>query len=164
MGFIEAKIPDDCTAVLDAAAILDMREIDFFRLAFRRWFGRDVRDSTIACEPFACDGKGHIEEAGKAEVFGLRRKPKPKDRLPEEIERAVMETDGLPFARRTLLRVLGSRDRVEQALAVLRKARLLQEYPPLCEQPGVRVAQTEHTIFIGEDGAEVLTRAPVAAT
>ena len=47
MGFIEAKIPDDCTAVLDAAAVLDMREIDFFRLAFRRWFGRDVRDSEI---------------------------------------------------------------------------------------------------------------------
>ena len=47
MGFVDAKIPDDCNAVLDAAAILDMREIDLFRLAFRRWFGREVGDSQI---------------------------------------------------------------------------------------------------------------------
>ncbi len=47
MGLIETKIPDDCEAVLDAAAILDMREIDFFRLAFRRWFGRDIRQSAL---------------------------------------------------------------------------------------------------------------------
>jgi hypothetical protein len=33
--------------VLDAAGVLDMREVDFFRLAFRRWFGRDIRDSEV---------------------------------------------------------------------------------------------------------------------
>ncbi len=37
----EAVLDEDYRAVMDAAAALDVREIDFFRLAFRRWFGRD---------------------------------------------------------------------------------------------------------------------------
>jgi hypothetical protein len=28
---------------MDAASALDVREVDFFRLSYRRWFGRDVR-------------------------------------------------------------------------------------------------------------------------
>ena len=120
-------------------------------------------NQTIACEPFACDGRGYIEERGEAQVFGLTRKPKTKDRLPTWVEDAIHAMDGLPFARRTLLRVLGDPARVEQLLGALHKARLLHGYPPLCEKRGIRVAQTEHTIFISEDGAEVLTRAPEPA-
>ncbi len=47
MGFAETELPDDCVVVLDAAAALDIREIDFFRLAFRRWFGRDIRQPAL---------------------------------------------------------------------------------------------------------------------
>ena len=122
--------------------------------------GRLKPNQTIACEPFACDGKGYIEQAGDAEVFGLKRRTKPKDRLPREIEEALALTEGLPFARRTLMLTLGTADRVEQALRLLRKAKLLTDYPPLVEKRGVRVSQTEHTIFIHEDRAEVLTLAP----
>jgi methionyl aminopeptidase len=114
-------------------------------------------NQTIACEPFACDGRGYIDEEGTAEVFGLARKPKPKDRLPADIQEAIDATDGLPFARRTLLRHLPDAKRVEETLRLLKKAKLLRSYPPLCERRGVRVAQTEHTIFISENGAEVLT-------
>lgn len=121
-------------------------------------------NQTIACEPFACDGRGYIEERGEAQVFGLTRKHKPKDRLPKWIEDALEATDGLPFARRTLLRVVEDVTKVELLLKTLQKARLLHEYPPLCEKRGVRVAQTEHTIFISENGAEVLTRAPQTVT
>lgn len=117
-------------------------------------------NQTIACEPFACDGRGYIEEDGIAEVFGLVRKPKPKDKLPRDLEAAVLAMEGLPFARRSLMRELDDPKRVEETLKALRKAKLLRAYPPLCERRGVRVAQTEHTIFISEDGAEVLTRAP----
>jgi hypothetical protein len=38
----EAAMVKDCRTVMDAAAALDLREVDFFRLAFRRWFGRDA--------------------------------------------------------------------------------------------------------------------------
>lgn len=115
---------------------------------------------TIACEPFACDGKGSIEEDGIAEVFGLVRRPKPKDRLPDDIAAAIEAAEGLPFARRSLLRHLADPQRVEEALRLLHKAKLLRSYPPLVERRGVRVSQTEHTIYISDDGAEVLTRAP----
>jgi methionyl aminopeptidase len=117
-------------------------------------------NQTIACEPFACDGKGYIDQDGEAEVFGLKRKPKPKDKLPRDVEVAAMATEGLPFARRSLLRYLPDLRAVEKAIGLMRKAGLLIEYPPLAEKPGVRVAQTEHTIFIHDDHAEVLTRIP----
>ena len=48
--------------------------------------------------------------------------------------------------------------RVEEALKLLKRAKIRIDYPPLVEKAGVRVAQTEHTIYISEDGAEVLTR------
>jgi methionyl aminopeptidase len=115
---------------------------------------------TIACEPFACDGKGYIDVQGPAEVFMLRRDLRPKDSVGAEVERAVAVTEGLPFARRQLLAVLGSDKKVEEAIRTLKKKGLIDEYPPLCEKRGVRVAQTEDTIFIGEHGAEVVTRLP----
>ena len=121
--------------------------------------GRLKVNQTIACEPFVSDGKGYIESRGKAEVFGIKRRIKPRDRLPEDIGAAVLACEGLPFARRTLLRHLPTIKRVEEALKLLKRAKVLIEYPPLVEKSGVRVAQTEHTIYIGEGGAEVITRA-----
>ena len=115
---------------------------------------------TIACEPFASDGKGMIDVDGKSEVFMLRRDVRPKDNLPSELGRAMETTQGLPFARRDLVRWLGSLMKGEEAIKVLLKKDLLDEYPPLCERPGVRIAQFEHTIFIHETGAEVITRLP----
>jgi methionyl aminopeptidase len=115
---------------------------------------------TIACEPFASDGKGMIQVDGAPEVWMLKRDVRPKDGLPATLERAMTQTSGLPFARRDLERWLGSLGAVPDALKTLRKKDLLDEYPPLCEKPGVRIAQFEHTIFISETGAEVVTRLP----
>lgn len=122
--------------------------------------GRLKPHQTIACEPFVSDGKGYIDVQGPPEVFGTKRPPRDKDQLPADIKAAIEATSNLPFARRTLNRVLGSTERVEEALDLLKKRKMLIEYPPLVEKPGVRVAQTEHTIFIHEDRAEVLTALP----
>ena len=122
--------------------------------------GRLRAMQTIACEPFACDGAGHIDAKGKPEVFGLKRRIKPKDKVPEHVVGAVEASEGLPFARRSLLTHLKDEKAVEDALRLLDRVGLLIEYPPLVEKAGVRVAQTEHTIYIHENGAEVLTRAP----
>lgn len=122
--------------------------------------GRLRANMTIACEPFVCDGKGYIDVQGEPEVFMLRRDIKPKDGVPADVIAAVGVTEGLPFARRQLLPALKDGKRVEEALKLLKKKALIDEYPPLCEKKGVRVAQTEHTIFISETGAEVLTRLP----
>ena len=58
------------------------------------------------------------------------------------------------------MRWLGSLSKSDDALKLLGKKQLVDEYPPLCERPGVRIAQFEHTIFISENGAEVMTRLP----
>lgn len=115
---------------------------------------------TIACEPFASDGRGMIDVDGAPEVFMLTRDVRPKDNLPADVAKAMEHSEGLPFARRDLVRWLGTLARAEEALRLLRKKDLLDEYPPLCEKPGVRIAQFEHTIFIHESGAEVMTRPP----
>ena len=117
-------------------------------------------NQTIACEPFASDGKGYIDVDGAAEVFMLKRDLRPKDSLPADVVAAMTSSEGLPFARRDLVRWLGSSKRCEEALKLLLRKALIDEYPPLCERPGVRIAQFEHTIFIHEDRAEVLTRPP----
>jgi methionyl aminopeptidase len=120
--------------------------------------GRLKPNMTIACEPFASDGKGFIEVDGKAEVFMLTRNLRPKDNLPADVSAAMAASTRLPFARRDLQRWLGAAARCEEALKILKKKKLFEEYPPLCERPGVRIAQYEHTIFIHEDRAEVMTR------
>lgn len=115
---------------------------------------------TIACEPFASDGKGMIDVDGDPEVFMLRREVRPKDNLPAPIQQAMAQSEGLPFARRDLERWLGSLKAGDDALRTLRKKDLVDEYPPLCERRGVRIAQFEHTIFVSETGIEVMTRLP----
>ena len=111
----------------------------------------------IACEPFATDGRGYIEEVGKAEVFQQCRPLKSRDKLPPKVEAALEDFHRLPFARRDLLRHFDAKE-CEDVLKLLRKKRLLHEYPPLAEKPGVRISQHEHTIVITESGAEVTTR------
>ena len=114
---------------------------------------------TIACEPFACDGRGRIHHEGAAQVFGLLRMPQPADGFSAPVEAAARATKKLPFARRCLLRHLPDVAAVDDALTAFEAAQILHAYPPLAEHRGVRVAQTEHTVYIHEDRAEVLTRA-----
>lgn len=46
-SFFGHAVYDDCKALMDASAALDIREVDFFRLAFRRWFGHDMRTADL---------------------------------------------------------------------------------------------------------------------
>jgi methionine aminopeptidase len=69
---------------------------------------------------------------------------------------AIRAFRGLPFARRQLAGF--PRHRVEEALSSLRKRQALMAYAPLVEAGGNAVAQAEHTVFVGEEGVEVLTR------
>lgn len=41
------KRPEDSRSVMDAAAALRVREYDLFRLAWRRWWGRDPDDKAL---------------------------------------------------------------------------------------------------------------------
>jgi methionyl aminopeptidase len=114
--------------------------------------------TAIAIEPFATTGAGRVVERGEAQVFRLveRESLPPGDGVSERVLEAMREMRGLPFARRQLAHV--PRTEMEQSLAALLKQRRVMSYPPLVEPTGAPVAQAEHTLWLGKDGVEVLTR------
>ena len=122
--------------------------------------GSDVRlkeGMMICIEPFATTGRGTVVEQGRAEVFGARRKLKAPRGVDSGVVDQIEARKGLPFCRRELAREHGE-ELAERSLRELLRAGAVFEYPPLCERPGALVAQFEHTMYVGADGAEVMTR------
>lgn len=118
--------------------------------------GGTLRSGMVfAIEPFASTGRGYIREAGKAEVFMLVRPPVKAKGLDREVLKAIESWRGLPIARRYFTHL--DRTLVEDTLAKLARQGSLVRYPPLVEDDGVMVAQYEHSIYLGPEGAEVLT-------
>ena len=120
---------------------------------------RLLAGAVVAIEPFATDGLGFVVEDGAAEVFRLdpAREAEAIAAVPGSgVVDAMRAFHGLPFARRQLAAF--PRKRVEEALATLGGCGALHGYAPLVEAGGRRVAQAEHTVYLGAHGAEVLTR------
>jgi len=117
--------------------------------------GRLKQGMVFAIEPFACDGRGFIQERGKAEVFMLVRPPRKAKGLDKDVLRAIDSWRGLPIARRYFRAF--DRDALEDTITKLARQGALVRYPPLVEEEGVMVAQTEHTMTLGPEGVEVLT-------
>lgn len=112
--------------------------------------------AVVAVEPFATDGLGLVTESGAAQVFRLD--PRQDDSAPgshPEVLAAIRALRGLPFARRQLAAF--DRLALEETLALLHREGRLTAYAPLVERTGRRVAQAEHTIYLGREGVEILT-------
>ncbi|HET8646365.1 MAG TPA: type II methionyl aminopeptidase, partial [Vicinamibacteria bacterium] len=114
--------------------------------------------TAVAIEPFATAGAGRVVERGQPQVFRLldREGLVATGAVSARVLEALRALRGLPFARRQL--GAWPRDEVEGTLAALREQRRLMAYPPLVEPSGAPVAQAEHTIWVGKEGVEVLTR------
>jgi len=112
--------------------------------------------ATLAIEPFATEGLGFVGEVGTPEVFRLLPGSGGVDGIAPGVAAALAERNGLPFSRRDL-RGCPSRE-VESALRTLARRGRLHAYAPLVETSGHKVSQAEHTIYVGPDGVEVLTR------
>jgi methionyl aminopeptidase len=110
----------------------------------------------VAVEPFATDGQGEVVERGAAEVFRLDPRRATGSVGSPEVVAAIRRFNGLPFARRQLADL--PRPSVEETLRALRAAGHLGVYPPLVEAHQRKVAQAEHTLYLGPEGVEVLTR------
>lgn len=118
--------------------------------------GGTLREGMVfAIEPFASTGRGYIRERGKAEVFMMVHPPRKATGLDREVLRAIEAWRGLPIARR-YFRDLDPQA-VEDTLTRLARQGSLMRYPPLVEEEGVMVAQTEHSIHLGAEGVEILT-------
>lgn len=117
--------------------------------------GRLKQGMVFAIEPFACTGRGYIREKGKAEVFMMVRPPRKAKGIDRDVLKAIEAWRGLPIARRYFLDL--DREAVEDAISKLAKQGSLMRYPPLVEDEGVMVAQTEHSMYLGPEGVEILT-------
>ena len=109
----------------------------------------------VAFEPFATDGAGHVVERGAPEVFRAQGRAAEVPGGDAGVLAAIAEFNGLPFARRQLAGL--DRGLVEDTLRALHAARKLAAYPPLVDAGGRRIAQAEHTVYVGSGGVEVLT-------
>lgn len=112
--------------------------------------------SVVAIEPFATEGRGVVSERGKAEVFRLDPGRDPGRAGHPAVVDAIRGLRGLPFARRQLAHL--PRADVESTLHALARSGVLTAYAPLVETTGRPVAQAEHTVYVGAQGVEVLTR------
>jgi len=117
--------------------------------------GRLQEGSVIAIEPFACTGRGMIREAGRAEIFMMVAPPRKAKGIDKNVLRAIQAWRGLPIARRYFADLDPAE--LENAISKLSKQGSLMRYPPLVEKEGVMVAQTEHSMYVGKDGVEILT-------
>lgn len=105
----------------------------------------------IAIEPFATNGAGSIRNGPFGHIQRFRRDPGPTDPV---LAGLYARFRTVPFA------VRWADAPAEQA--ALRRARgTLQSYPVFLERGGGWVAQAEHTVLVGANGAEVLS-APLA--
>ena len=111
----------------------------------------------ICIEPFATTGSGTVVEKGKAQVFGARRKLKAPRHVDAGVVEQIVARRGMPFCRRELAYQHGV-ELAERSLRDLLRAGAIFDYPPLVERQPCRVAQFEHTIYVGADGPEVMTR------
>lgn len=110
----------------------------------------------IAIEPFATDGRGTVHESGRSEIFMLQKAPRKMKGIDEEVWKVIEGMHGLPFARRTFGDLPA--DAVEGSLGRLKRTGCLMDFPPLVDpDPATRIAQTEHTLIVGESGIEVIT-------
>lgn len=109
----------------------------------------------FAIEPFTTTGAGFVEDDGVAEIFRLERPPRPSNKLFEPMMEALEEWHGLPVAMRYFTDL--PRKPVERTIAELVKQGVMHAYAPLVEVSDAFVGWREHTIYLGEDGPEVIT-------
>ncbi|HEV2450043.1 MAG TPA: type II methionyl aminopeptidase [Thermoplasmata archaeon] len=101
----------------------------------------------VAIEPFVTNGAGRIENGPFGNILRFRSDPGPKD---PELAAQFARFKTLPFTLRWVADP-ATRERIRRA------RRSLQTYPVFEEAGGGIVAQMEHTILVGPDGAERLT-------
>lgn len=118
----------------------------------------------IAVEPFATSGRGYVMESENGNIYQfVEKKNVHNEKARELMERLASDRalSSLPFCERWCVRVgeqMGmERKDVQRALKMLERSRVIRNYPVLREVTGSPVSQWEHTLYIKDEGCEVLT-------
>ena len=120
------------------------------------------RDMAVAIEPFATDGVGYVIAGKKGNIYRCLNPRRFFLRDPiakREINFLKNEFKSLPFAERWYHKMLSKRSGLDSDYMLERLARqgYIKQYNQLIEKKSGKVAQTEHTIIIHDNGAEIIT-------
>lgn len=102
----------------------------------------------VAIEPFATNGSGYIEEAAEVEIYRLEKEGNMRSNR-DILNFIITEYRTLPFAKRWLVNKFGA-VKTNLALKEMMLRGIIHPYHALVEKDGSKVAQTEHTILLGE--------------
>jgi len=111
----------------------------------------------IAIEPFASAGRGEIFESGNALIFSQLKRGAVRNIITRQVLKEIEAYEKLPFTKRWLTKKF-SIPKVNLALRELMKFGIIKEYPPLPDKAHGLISQAEHSLYIGEDKVEVLTK------
>ncbi len=113
--------------------------------------------SVLALEPFATDGRGHVRESAKCEIFSVSGAAPLRNREARIIfPNLVNNYNTLPFAERWIAKDY-SKLKLKMAFRELMMKKVIRPYPALAEEKGKIVAQAEDTVVVTSKGAEKLT-------
>jgi len=111
-----------------------------------------------AIEPFATSGTGTVIDSEYVYIFANTGLDEPLEGTTEKLRKYLRDKYGpLQFALRWIGTSSKNVDLVEEIKTLL-KARAIRGYPMQIEKKGRPVSQTEHTVYISEDGPIVLTK------
>ena len=119
--------------------------------------GRDVlqEGEVVAIEPFASSGAGQVDGRRTGNIYRVvRAKPLKQPDLNDFLGALSKEFHTLPFAERWAHRI---DPKAPALLNGLLRAGAVMTYPALLDLDGGIVSQTEHTMIVRADGAEVTT-------
>ncbi|MEF8878938.1 MAG: type II methionyl aminopeptidase [Candidatus Thermoplasmatota archaeon] len=124
-------------------------------------YGSEVEeDMVLAIEPFATDGKGHVNSGDGSNIYrvteSIRSKMVRRRKYKLLYKKIRKKFNALPFSSRDFTKHFS--DENENMLKRLSFLGMLKHYPQLIEQEDGIVSQTEHTMIVTEDGCEVTTK------
>lgn len=113
------------------------------------------KDMILAIEPFATNGAGEVRNAKTGNIYRIFRDREVKDEKAMEHFRQIKENFGtLPFCERWCTAL---DPKAPNHLKTLVRHGVLFAYPILSEVKGGMVSQTEHTVVINGQKAQVTT-------
>jgi len=111
----------------------------------------------FAVEPFATTGEGRVKDCNRIEIYSIAEIKNVRLKKSREIFAYAFEHYfTLPFARRWLDKIFGSKVLVSLSLRELVNADMLYQYPVLEEVKGGLVSQAERTVLIEKDSVTLL--------
>ncbi len=116
---------------------------------------RLLEGETIAIEPFATNGRGRVEGRKSGNIYRLVRVKEVKpERANALLQYIAEEFKTLPFAERWCHDYDG---KAPGDLHRLLRLGVVATYPALKEARGTMVSQSEHSLIVTRNGAEVIT-------